>query len=190
MKKPDVFQRLRADHARVLAELNALERAAGIATPPRGRARAAAKPRDAAARSRVNGAELRRVLALMAAQFDTHMAAEDEALFPALARALPETLGRLEPFEAEHQELRSMLASLESLARQSGGPTRDEQIAVQARDFVDLLRIHVRKEEAVVFRVAEQVLAPAELDRVANRVTRGAIDRPHRTRVTTKGQRS
>jgi hemerythrin-like domain-containing protein len=189
MKKQDIFQRLRADHARVFAELNTLERAAGIAAPARGRAAAAAKPGGTAARSRVNGAELRRVLSLLAAQFDTHMAAEDEALFPALARALPETLGRLESFHAEHQELRSMLASLEALITQSAGPARDEQIAVQARDFVDLLRIHVRKEEAVVFRVAEQVLAPAELNRVANRVARGATDRPHSTRVTTKGKR-
>ena len=166
-----IFERLRADHDRVLAELDALEQAAGITEP------------------RLNETELLRVLALLAFQFGTHMAAEDEVIFPALARALPESLGRLEPFGVEHEELRSMLAALEALVARPSKPSRNEQIAVQVRDFVDLLRIHVRKEEALVFRVAERLLAPVELKNVANRLARGAAERAHSIRVTTKGKR-
>ncbi|MBI5711708.1 MAG: hemerythrin domain-containing protein [Candidatus Eisenbacteria bacterium] len=161
MNPNTVFERMRADHQRVLAEIAELERIAtglGDAEP--------AAP----------GLErmLDDVVRMLELQFDTHMAAEDEVLFPALTRSLPETLGPIAPLRAEHQELRSMLAVLAELLRRPGSPGRDEQLAVQVRDFVDLLRIHIRKEEAVVFRVAEHVLAPPELQALADRMDSGA----------------
>jgi hemerythrin-like domain-containing protein len=47
-------------------------------------------------------------------------------------------------------------------------------VAVQLRDFVDLLRIHIRKEEVVVFRVAERALAPDAVAALAARMTRNS----------------
>ena len=182
MKGSTIFERLRADHERVLGELGALERAAGISGAPR--ARAAKRGGDA---HHLDEAACRRVLDLVAEQFDTHMATEDEALFPALARALPEALGRLESFRVEHEEMRGMLAGLFALMKRPAAPERDEQLAVQARDFVDLLRIHVRKEEAIVFRMAEQVLAPAELDKITQHMAQAAGRAPRSGRGNTKG---
>lgn len=152
-----IFQRMRADHARVLGELDALERAA------RGGA-------DGQDRERT----LLRLVRLLERQFDTHMRAEDEVLFPALIEALPEARGSIAPLKAEHDELRSMLAGLARVLVQPPGPAREERIAVQVRDLVDLLRIHVRKEEAVVFSVAERVLPESTLQRIAQR-----LERPH-----------
>jgi hemerythrin-like domain-containing protein len=152
-----VFQRMRADHARVLGELDALERAA------RGAA-------DGPDRERT----LLGLVRMLEGQFATHMGAEDDVLFPALIEALPEARGSLTPLKAEHEELRSMLAGLAGVLAQPPGAAREEQIVVQARDLMDLLRIHVRKEEAVVFSVAERVLPEPTLQRIAER-----LQRPH-----------
>jgi hemerythrin-like domain-containing protein len=160
-----ILDRLRADHQRVLGDLEVLERAAG--------AIAAGRRRRA-----LEETTLRRLLSSVADQFDTHMAAEDEVLFPALARALPDSLGGLESFRADHLELRGMLAALETLVGRPAAPARDEQIAIQSRDFVDLLRIHIRKEEAVVFAMAEHVLPAAAFAHIAQRMSRGRSKGP------------
>jgi hemerythrin-like domain-containing protein len=174
MRPHDVFKQLRADHRHVLDELPELERAAGIG------ARRKSAPR---------ASTLRRILQTLARQFDTHLAAEEEVLFPLLAQALPETLGRLEPLSLEHQELRGLLGSLSRLMKVPANAEREEQIAVQARDLVDLLRIHVRKEEALVFRLAERVLGPEQLNEVATRLANGPASPVRRARAATKGRR-
>ena len=83
-----------------------------------------------------------------------------------------------------------MLEALQRRVEQPATAERDEQLAVQTCDFVDLLRIHVRKEEAVVFRVAERVLEPADLREVAIRMKRGATARSRRVRGNPKGKPS
>jgi hemerythrin-like domain-containing protein len=148
---------MRDDHRRVLERVARLE----AALWPEGSSRSG---------SRVE-AELRETLAVMDRQFGTHMAAEDEVLFPALLEALPETRGSIGPLETEHAELRDMLKRLESTLAEPDPSDRDEQVAVQVRDFIDLLRIHIRKEEAVVIRVAERVLRPREVQALAARMT-------------------
>jgi ABC-type uncharacterized transport system ATPase subunit len=51
---------------------------------------------------------------------------------------------------------------------------RDEQMTVQIRDLVDLLRIHIRKEEALVIGMAERVLRPSEVEALTVRMNRGS----------------
>lgn len=147
------FERLRADHRRVLDETAAIEAAVSGLGP-------AARLTPSAE------AGLRALLALLEHQFATHMRAEDERVFPALVAALPEARDSVRPLVAEHRELRSMLAALTDLLAALPGASRDEQVAVQVRDLADLLRIHIRKEEAVVLGVAERVLSPAEIARL------------------------
>jgi hemerythrin-like domain-containing protein len=151
-----IFQRMRADHAHVLGELDAIERAAAAAGGPH------------------HEQDLHELVGVLERHFATHMRAEDEVLFPALIEALPEARGSIAPLRGEHDELRSMLAGLARVLAQPPGPAREEQIAVQVRDLVDLLRIHVRKEEAVVFSVAERVLPEPTLRRIAER-----LEHPH-----------
>jgi len=138
-----IFEPFRADHARVLAQLTALERA--MAGTGNGL--------DAAAEAGMDA-----LLRLLRKQFATHVTAEEAALYPALLEALPETAPRLAPLSAEHRDMRTMLARLHRLLEQPATPARDEQVVVQVRDLVDLLRIHIHKEELAVFDVAERVL--------------------------------
>jgi hemerythrin-like domain-containing protein len=190
MPQRNVFQELRDDHQRVLDELVVFERAASLVTALRSARGSGSTGTPARRRAEDARATMRRVLDHFAEQFDTHMAAEDDVLFPMLTRALPEALGRIEPLALEHRELRGMLGSLRELIGRPVNAVADEQIAVQSRDFVDLLRIHVRKEEAVVFCVAERLLAPQELEEVASRMVRGTAARPRRVRGNPKGRRS
>lgn len=147
-----VFDRLREDHRRILAEIEVLE--------------AALEASDTGELNHVLGESVE----LLERQFKTHMTAEDDLIYPALAESLPEAELTLEPLRLEHAELRSMLAGLVWALGEPVSAERDEQILVQIRDLVDLLRIHIRKEEALVFRVAEQSLAPRDLQTLATRV--------------------
>lgn len=158
-----IFERMREDHRRVLAEVAAMEEAvAGGADPV---------------------PAVTSLVALLGRQFGSHMAAEDEVLYPALMNALPEARASIEPLCADHSALRMMLADLEETLSLPG-EDRDEQMTVQVRDLVDLLRIHIRKEEALVIGMAERVLRPAEVEALAARMSRGPaascqLDLPH-----------
>jgi hemerythrin-like domain-containing protein len=151
-KSQSPFHRFRRDHARVLARLDGIEAAAA-----RGR--------------RVEQAPLERHLDGLGRQFDTHMAAEEALFYPLLARALPAAADSLQPLRDEHADLREMLADLRSTLKRAPSAERDVQVAVQARDLVDLLRVHIRKEETVVFDVSERVLRPSELRGLARKLT-------------------
>lgn len=159
MSEVQIFDRLRADHERVRSEIVMLEQAVGIvpSTTP-------------------NGAGLQLLLDGLRREFEVHMRAEDDVLFPLLQRALPHLRGQLESLATEHRELRGMLAALLDLVVRPSSAARNEQIAIQARDFVDLLRIHLRKEEAVVFRVAERLLAPADVQHFSEHMARSDFE--------------
>jgi hemerythrin-like domain-containing protein len=160
MDEAGIFERMRGDHRRVLATV------AGIEADLLSGGVRALGPRDEE--------RLREACALMESQFTSHMAAEDEILYPSLMQTLPETRASVVPLAGEHLELRDMLARLTATLDEPAGPERDEQIAVQIRDFIDLLRIHIRKEEALVISVAERVLRPREVEFLATRMALGA----------------
>jgi len=115
-------------------------------------------------------------------QFATHMAAEDAVLFPAVADSFPESRETLTPLADEHVALRSMLVALRALLAGPRGSKRDEQIVIQTRDLIDLLRIHIRKEEAVVFALAERVLRPRGVRALARRLRPFTHPQPAPTR--------
>jgi hemerythrin-like domain-containing protein len=150
-----VFGPFREDHRHVLSRLQALEHAIG----------------SGGSLSPATEQEVLSVVALLGRQFDSHVTAEDRVLYPALVEAFPEAAQALEPLQAEHAEMRSMLARLAALLAQPRAGQRDEQIVVMARDLVDLLRIHIRKEEQSVFNVAARVLTESELASLARRIT-------------------
>ena len=147
------YQPFRRDHSRVLARLESLEAALRVR------------------RSRpVGEAPIRALIAHLERQFATHMAAEEAVLFPTLERAFPESAPLLRPLGQEHVELRSMLSALAQTLLRPATAEREEQVVVQARDFADLLRIHIRKEESVVFDVSERVLEARVLRGLARRL--------------------
>lgn len=158
MSSERLIARMKGDHERVLSEIASLEKALG--------SRGALSPEIVA--------EVPRLLSLLERQFRTHMAAEDEILYPALLRALPASAGSLEPLRAEHAELRLMLERLRASFAGPAGDGRDEEVAVQVHDLADLLRIHLRKEESLVFGVAARLLGDEVVDAVLTRMTTGA----------------
>jgi len=160
MSSMDTFRHLREDHARVLTELAAL---ADLAQTPE--------------RTRREIDELRGLVVLLERECAAHMRAEEEALFPVLAGVMAEAAKTIPPLAAEHAELKDMLATLAGVLAGTPSRERDEQIAVQAKDLVDLFRIHVRKEEALIFRMAERVLSPDSLRHLAERLLAHAPDR-------------
>lgn len=161
MEPTTLIQRLRDDHERVLRDVTSLERAL---------ARGARRPRGT---TPVIG----RVLAMLEHQFRTHMAAEDQVLYPAIARTIPTSSASLEPLHDEHSELQQMLVRLQATLREEPTAERDEQIVVQVHDLADLLRLHIRKEEALVFHVAARILDAVDIAAVLNRMNDGSRDR-------------
>lgn len=83
--------------------------------------------------------------AVLDAELDAHIAAEDTDLFPALREPLGE--GLVATFESEHREIQSLRDRL--LA--SG----DADVAIA---LCDLLRSHTTKEEAMLFPSARRHL--------------------------------
>jgi hemerythrin-like domain-containing protein len=168
---------MRTDHHAVLERLEPIEASAE-------------RIASGAARS-ADETGMREFVAHLEAQFATHMRAEDEVIYPALESALPDTRGSLAPLRTEHQELRDMLASLRAMLDEPAGAARNEQIAVQAKDLADLLRIHIRKEEAIVFAVAERLMRPGELSalgaRLATLASPGTIHTARPPRASKEG---
>jgi hemerythrin-like domain-containing protein len=156
MNRSAAFLRFHRDHAHVLERVDELERSIGSclasAIPP------------------VQESAIRELVELLQRQFATHMRAEEEVLFPVLARALPGSSSTLEPLEAEHAELRQMLSDLCNWLAASRSPARDTRLRVELRDLLDLIRLHVAKEEAAVFVVAERVLTRYELEFIESRL--------------------
>lgn len=154
-----LFARLRADHARVLREIEDLE--SSLARHGRaGRLPAAVE------------AGLPSFLALLEAEFASHMAAEDDILYPALMAAIPAASGSLSALTAEHAELRQMLARLMAIVENAVAPDRAQEIRVQVRDIAELLRAHIRKEESLAFGLAPRILTPREVASVSARLNR------------------
>ena len=138
---------LRQDHARLRAVLERLDallrrRARGVA----------ADPPDAP-----------RTLALeLAARLGAHLTVEADAetlLVSSLDRNAS-TRGAVTALRGEHEEQRSMLATLVRTLDFPPGARRDEQVAVQLRDLVDLVRIHVRKEDVLILAAAQAAQQP------------------------------
>ena len=172
-RNSNAFRPFHDDHRRVLAQLALLEQI--IAHPGRlGRLTRRAET------------TLQELVTLLFQQFASHMAAEEHVLYPALLEALPAAGPSIRPLEREHAELRNMLLRLDALLGQPPGASRDEQIVVQARDLVDLLTIHIRKEEYSVLNVARRVLTPEEITALGERIAvyRGGA---RRRRSHTKG---
>ncbi len=175
MKESPVFQRLRDDHRRVMAEIADLE----DELEPRDRRARGASSRDG---------RLRELLAMLERQFATHMVTEEEVLFTAFGEALPGSSGNLAELREEHAELRSMLARVAATLQEPSSAGREERLDVETRDLVDLLRLHIRKEEEVVFRVAEQVLRPGELEALRQRLLPRESEKRGAGRTNSKGK--
>jgi len=88
-----------------------------------------------------------------------HHGKEEERLFPAMLRAgLPRDVGPLPVLLEEHERGRASLRGM----KHAVGANEVEDFAAHATAFVELLREHIRKEDAVFFPLADRLLDDAQ----------------------------
>ncbi|TAK37033.1 MAG: hemerythrin domain-containing protein [Chloroflexota bacterium] len=116
-------------------------------------------------------AGLEEVLTFFDQELELHLKKEEVALFPAM-EAVIGTDGPTHVMLIEHEELRKNLAQLKTLV-----PTLSEPDGVLSKqlkktgDYVcRLLREHIEKEDAVLFPMADQIVPPAEMAKVDQKV--------------------
>jgi len=100
---------------------------------------------------------------------------EEEVLFPPVARDLSEIGGPVAALHMEHEEVRRVIHEFARSVLQwsQGEPdraSRASDITVCAVRLRDLLRLHLEKEEAVLFRVIPKVFARADRRKAAARL--------------------
>lgn len=135
-----IFDRMRAEHVYVLDAVGAIEGAMAAAS----------------ARGPFPASAVRTLTDLLAREFTAHASAEDDVLIPMLAGGLPGGPPAMRQLVAEHAELRAMLAAFQATLARPGSAARDEQLFVQGRDLTALMRSQIRKEETLVFAIAER----------------------------------
>ncbi len=164
-----ILQKVRQAHDDVSVQVDALER----------RLARLAATADAAARTDTLMA-VRQALTAIEVGFAHSVALEHSTVFPLVRETLPEASPLLLAQRGEHGDLAAMIHTLAALVTERSSDWRDEQLRVVGRDLIDLLRIHMRKEEAALYRVLERVLTAEELalaSRPPHRPSRGAGSR-------------
>lgn len=119
--------------------------------------------RQAAAGSAVDRADLTAFVGFLQEFADRcHHGKEEGLLFPALAAAgVAEQGGPLGALLHEHVEGRRWIAQMQA----STEPTFDAaRFSAAARGYGELLRAHIRKENEVLFPLAERLLSAAQLE--------------------------
>jgi hemerythrin-like domain-containing protein len=138
---------LKKEHDAILFALGVLERMIGMI----------------AAGSRPDEEYLPSLLsALEAFSEKCHQGKEEGLLFPALeAAGVARDGGPIGQMLREHEEGRACLARMISALSAREGL---ESFARESRTFVSLLRIHIRKENEILFPMAERALGRSALD--------------------------
>src|SRR5215475_4834264 len=101
-----------------------------------------------------------------------HHLKEEQLLFPAMEEhGIPRDGGPIGMMLAEHEEgrayVRSMFDVVEQVAK--GNAAAAKSLLSGARAYLDLLREHIRKEDDILFRMADEVLPPDEQKRIVER---------------------
>jgi hemerythrin-like domain-containing protein len=118
-------------------------------------------------------AELSRFVGFIREYADAcHHGKEEDVLFAAMVDAgFPAHAGPVGVMLAEHREGRRLVGVLRELAeRPTGWDVNDRQLLAEAATgYAELLRAHIHKEDAILYPMAEQRLAPAALEAVSAR---------------------
>jgi hemerythrin-like domain-containing protein len=120
-----------------------------------------------------------------------HHHKEEQLLFPALAeRGVGVEGGPIAAYLADHARGRDELAAMSAAIERYGEGDRAAlaDLAAATREYVDLLRTHIRKEDESLFRTADELFTPdeqarlvEEFDRVEEEVIgAGTHERYHR----------
>lgn len=129
---------LRSEHDTVLLKLDALDLAARDGDLDR----------------------IRSLLPFFERDIQLHRRKEEEILFPILTRYVGASSGPVSCMLHEHQEEKNLVELLRAAA-----DAASPEIRQRTSDFTSFLRSHIRKENEVLFLIAEEVMNPAEKER-------------------------
>jgi hemerythrin-like domain-containing protein len=99
-----------------------------------------------------------------------HHLKEEKLLFPAMEKhGIPNEGGPIGMMLAEHEEGRGYVRGMaEALANASNDPGAAKRILIEnAKSYLRLLREHIRKEDEVLFVMADDVMTPEEQRQLA-----------------------
>jgi hemerythrin-like domain-containing protein len=86
---------------------------------------------------------------------------EERILFPALTRAgIPEKGGPIRVMLSEHNQGRNLIKDMEDAISHRLNYAKFAEVA---KEYTNLLRAHIQKENNVLFPMAEQTLTPSQL---------------------------
>lgn len=175
-------QVLKVEHRATLLKLELIERSLGYLRKPAEET----LPEGVA----VNKALLRDLAVALEKEIGPHFRKEEEALFPVLAEYIGKEYGPIEVMLREHEKIRSAFLpwkkALPAFCR-SIAPI-DEGIRKAFLDpglrIVDLIRLHINKENQVLFKLSESSLTEEEKKKVTARmqtITEDLRREPERT---------
>lgn len=95
-----------------------------------------------------------------------HHAREENLLFPLMAaKNDPETAGRLDDLRKDHERGRACAKAMGDSFRDGAHGDAGETLRFckSAQEYIDVLRMHIYKEDRVVFPLFEKTLTPGDL---------------------------
>jgi hemerythrin-like domain-containing protein len=101
-----------------------------------------------------------------------HQAKEESALFPELLRTSAANDAALRQMIFEHDQERSLVEGLEDSLRTKRGM----EFVHFANRLTGLIRTHIRKEDNILFPMAERCLSPEQDERVTTELNKFEVD--------------
>jgi hemerythrin-like domain-containing protein len=155
----DAFQLVRNDHQHLERLFKRMERSLANGTPTQ---------------------EVRSTLREVTRELSIHAAIEEQFLYPALRRAIPEN-GVLDAVE-EHHAVKVILTELE------GTPPADPRFAAKARLLVEEVRRHIGEEERELLPRLERTLEPEQSQELGIALANAKVISPTRPHPTAPEQ--
>ena len=164
---PDPIQLLKSEHHTTLQWLEMIERTLQyLGSLPKN---------TAAARREIEQRRLRDCVISLEKAIVLHFVKEEEALFPVLARYISCEEGPIEVMLREHDHLRAIFYEWRKrvsrlCAGGPGGESRLRAVASCGYEAIRLLRLHISKENQILFEICEAALSPEEKLGVAEKL--------------------
>lgn len=164
----DPIVSLKYEHQMALQRLEAIERTLQyLETLPKGMV---------PEKRKVEQSRLREGVLSLEQGMDLHFHKEEDALFPVLAKYIGKEHGPIEVMLDEHEQLRLILSDWKKcvceLCKRSG-PEREpvlRTVTTAGYEAIRLLRLHIKKENQILFEICEASLSPEEKRAVARKI--------------------
>ncbi len=105
-----------------------------------------------------------------------HFAKEEEALFPVLSEYIGSEHGPIEVMLNEHETIRRVFRGWKTLVselREHSGTHRElslRGVTASGYEAIHLLRVHISKENQILFEICDASLSPEEKKQVAEKI--------------------